>query len=58
VLGVVGGVWGVVVCQTRLKLSWKVNECKPLPYVTTNPAIRLLSIGGQGLQPSYLSCST
>jgi len=24
------------VCQTRLKLSWKGNECKPLP--TTVPA--------------------
>ena len=21
---------GVFVCQTRLKLSWEVNECKPL----------------------------
>ena len=24
------GVQGAVVRQTRLKLSWKVNECKPL----------------------------
>jgi len=24
------GCVGCFVCQTRLKLSWKVNECKPL----------------------------
>jgi hypothetical protein len=30
-LGGVKGVKGVFLCQTRLKLSWAVNECKPLP---------------------------
>ena len=30
VTGVLGGVQGVFVCQTRLKLSSEVDECKPL----------------------------
>jgi len=28
--GVLGGVYGVFLCQKRLRLSWKVDECEPL----------------------------
>jgi len=42
--GVSGGAWGVkgvFVCQIRLKLSWEVNECKPLPPTAANePRLR------------------
>ena len=30
------GVLGVFVCQTRLKLSWTVNECEPLRMGSAN----------------------
>ena len=28
--GAVRGCWGRILCQKRLRLSWKVDECKPL----------------------------
>jgi hypothetical protein len=30
VFRLLGGVEGVFSCQKRLRLSWKVDECKPL----------------------------
>ena len=36
VSGGVGGCKGCILCQTRLRLSWKVDECKPL-YVGAGP---------------------
>jgi len=29
--GVSRGCLGCILCQKRLRLSWKVDECKPLP---------------------------
>jgi hypothetical protein len=45
------------VCHTRLKLSWKVTECKPLPgvrcarYARQSPGVEQkgASTSGQGL---------
>ena len=37
------GVHGVLVCQTRLKLSCKVDECKPLPRARRRRACSQIS---------------
>ena len=29
--GVLRGIYGCILCQKWLRLSWKVDECKPLP---------------------------
>ena len=50
--GVLWGMWGVKgvsLCQTRLKFSWEVNECKPLPQYTPDSAVfRRCNAGYQG----------
>jgi len=35
VLGSIRGCLEFIMCQKRLRLSWKVDECEPLP--TTRP---------------------
>ena len=55
VLGGVQGVSSVFVYQTRLKLSWKVNECKPLP---PRELQRECLQGGGGLLQGPGHCST
>jgi len=43
VLGDVRGRLGCILCQKRLKLSWKVEECKPLP--ATSPSAPFVLYG-------------
>jgi len=38
--GVSGGFQGVFSCQKRLRLSWKVDECKPVPMSCRPPSVK------------------